>query len=100
MEAGMAVSKKIQMWPPFPDRDRSRTTGISIRRHVSSTATASSRHPVFFQINRQEVAGFIQQHRIHTSYEVAASCVRAYEMLVDHIYPLRVGIVDADNLRI
>ena len=39
----------------------------------------------FVQINRQEIAGFIQQHRIHSSYEVAASCVRAYEMLVDHI---------------
>ena len=37
-------AKKIYTWPPLPDLDRSSAAGISLRRHVSTYASASAAH--------------------------------------------------------
>ena len=42
--AGIACSKKSQMCPPWPERERSRAAARSRRRQVSRTSRASSSH--------------------------------------------------------
>src|ERR1039458_5226738 len=37
-------SKKIQIWPPFPERERSRAAGTLKSRHVSRNARESYSH--------------------------------------------------------
>src|SRR5215831_2946951 len=39
--AGSARSKKIQIWPPFPERERSKTAGTFNSWHVSRKARES-----------------------------------------------------------
>ena len=58
--AGIASSKNIQICPPFPDRDRSRAAGTSVRRARFEDCPRVFLPVDLVKVNRKEEAGFVQ----------------------------------------
>ena len=80
----MGSSKKIQTWPPFPDRDLSKYAGTP-----RTLAGLDERQRIFLpssfvKVSGQEPAGFINQERID------ADCLFAGEMLSNDLVCNRV----------
>jgi hypothetical protein len=58
------VLKNIQTWPPFPERERSKTAGTFISRQAARNAAASFCQGLLIEIDRLEPARLVLQKRM------------------------------------
>jgi len=93
--AGITSSKKIQICAPLPERERSIAAGNVEVPACFQKGRYVLAPPCLVEIDAEEKAGLVKEHRINAHDEVFAITVFAAEVPPDRFNPSRQEIADA-----